>query len=137
MPTFKHIGMSMTITEKDLENWEEFENEVSCLLENNKNSTSPSTSGFLFRGQSNSTWKLETTLERYTNEVNDLVAYYRHALIARPAIEAMSDRSWEMPAFDEFQHLIETNTYPQFQAIPGYEFIAYIRHHGFPSPLLD
>ena len=83
----------------------------------------------LFRGQSNSNWELDTTLERYTDKVY-LVNYYDTTLsIIYPAVASFTDKEWPM------NH--EQQSSDRFSHPPNYEFMVYARHHGFPSPLLD
>lgn len=130
----------MTVKEKNLSNWEEFEAEVSHHrenLENKRKGRSSSLPKLLFRGQSNSSWTLQTTLERYTYVTYDLVRYYQHVLLARPVIESRLGRAWEIPSRSDFIDTISNNSHPILNSIPGYAFFAYLRHYGFPSPLLD
>ena len=94
----------------------------------------------LFRGQSNFKWKLETTLERYAGKNIRLVHYYRKVLITKPQIEAYTDEKWDIPdnhVYDQWIKKCRGDNIYFAQDFLGYDFMAYLRHHGFPSPLLD
>ena len=85
----------------------------------------------LFRGQSNSDWGLDTTLERFMPSENVKVrTYNRYLARARPTIETLTGRMWP------FTHEFDLSK-DWFPAPPNYEFMVYVRHHGYPSPLLD
>lgn len=93
-------------------------------------------SKLLFRGQSNSEWKLETTLERRSNQTFNFIDYYRLALRIRPEIETESGLRWDMPSFGEINawaHDYDLGSY----TVLAYEYLAHLRHNGFPTPLLD
>jgi hypothetical protein len=94
----------------------------------------------LFRGQSDAGWRLQTTLERYSSFPLTFQDYFRHALAIKPQIEAYTDRTWDIDE-SHFSKALEDgmrDTQPRFgDGVPGYSYLAYLRHHGFPSPLLD
>ena len=102
----------------------------------------------LFRGVGNSEWGLETTLERsYPMERSDqavtLLSYYRKILLSKPAVETVTGKKWKkIPNLPEFGDLINGSSegtlnlaLSNHRAI--YEYLIYLRHHGFPSPFLD
>lgn len=116
----------------DCDSWETFQNSFSSDLvqwdQHKKDKRPIYISTPLFRGQSNSSWKLETTLERFTNRTFDEFDYYQIIRAVRPAIVSLTQKEWSLP---EFRKKI-------VGPVPtGYEFMLYLRHHGFPSPLLD
>jgi hypothetical protein len=96
--------------------------------------------GLLFRGQGNSGWALETTLERNGQKNMSVAAYYRLITLMGPAVNAFTAVS--APAYDpsllkgfsDKESLFELDRFPSG---PHFEYMAYLRHHGFPSPLLD
>jgi len=92
---------------------------------------------FLYRGQSNSDWDLATTLERVVRRPVLITEYYRHVLITRPQVEAFSDTRWELMDLKEYTEWAESRSDLEWAEYPGYEYMIYLRHHGFPSPLLD
>lgn len=107
--------------------------------------------GLLFRGQADSKWRLETTLERSGHSTMPIADYYD--LIVRrigPVVSAFS--SMQAPSFNEnlwneLSDYARLSDYRRYKGsifdqtvFPGgdhFEYVAYLRHHGFPSPLLD
>ncbi len=93
----------------------------------------------VFRGQRDSTWHLETTLQRETKkEFYSMHRYFKIIKKARKEIESVYDLSsinWEildLPQYsDWFQH--RKFLYPNGLL----NYMIYLRHHGFPAPLLD
>ena len=89
----------------------------------------------LFRGHSNFDWKLATTLERYTDKVSTWGKYLEIADAVRPQLETMTKQRWKpISGMDPWCFI---GAQPWRGAPPGYEYLVYLRHHGFPSPLLD
>lgn len=102
-----------------------------------KESSDLSVSNYLFRGQSDHEWGLDTTLERCVPSELSLKRYYHFVLAVKPQIETLTNRRWEIP---DFEKLVEwAGDYNRFmvESLPGYDYLIYLRHHGFPSPLLD
>ena len=86
-------------------------------------------SDLLFRGHQNAAWRLDTTLDRYTRRRYTKKDYYDLICVAKSAIEFFTGQSWA---------LSPKQTEDRVPGPPdGYEFMIYLRHHGFPSPLLD
>lgn len=54
-------------------------------------------------------------------------------LTVQPAVESLTSKPCDLPTLKDIAGIDEDipNT------PPGYEFMIYLRHHGFPSPLLD
>jgi FRG domain len=125
--------------EHNLSNWEEFEG----LL--NKIRASPAGEGrrnspLLFRGQENARWDLRTTLDR-RRERMPFKDYYGIISRVRPQIETLTSSEWPIPDYPEVMR--DADNYDKFSMAlwsgrwSGYAYMAYLRHHGFPSPLLD
>ena len=91
---------------------------------------------FLFRGQSNAGWELATTLERRPSDSFSFVEYYNIVRRIQPEIEVESGLRWEMPSFDELSSWAKCYDRGQYNML-AYEYLAHLRHNGFPSPLLD
>jgi hypothetical protein len=118
--------------------WHEFEVWLESLrAELGKTRASP----LLFRGQGSSDWLLETTLERNGHENMSFSDFYR-LVTARigPAVSTFTGES--VPEYDP--NLWDFNDrellFPgpgRFPSVPLYRYMVYLRHHGFPSPLLD
>ncbi len=91
----------------------------------------------LFRGQSNASWDLSTTLERKMSEQLDVQTYMRYVLNTVSEIESFTGNNWNFPTFVELEKLYSENEDWYGVPLPGYDFLIYLRHHGYPSPLLD
>lgn len=126
----------MKVKEKRLDCWKDFESEVSLIfidLENRRKETGLHVSPPLFRGHAKESWKLETTLERYSKKEYSIRDYFEILLAVEPAVASFTSKSWNL-SLDQFID----EKYPAPPAPPPrYDFMIYLRHHGFPSPLLD
>lgn len=91
----------------------------------------------LFRGQSNSCWPLTTTLERRAEAELSVNDYMEKAVRCHNELEAFTGRKWNVPNLPELQGEIQEkqNSYQPY--FPCYDFLVFLRHHGFPSPFLD
>ena len=122
-----------SIKERVLKDWETFEAEVSRIFDENeskKRASSNHVSTPLFRGHADKDWTLSTTLERFTGAQFSIKAYYHVLKSVEPAVSSLTGRNW---SFSHHLNVDESKHGPP----PGYEFMIYLRHHGFPSPLLD
>lgn len=91
----------------------------------------------LFRGQSRTSYRLETTLERFGLVNCGFDDYVRYLSKVKPAIESMLDRKFAFK-WDNPEDTGRTFTLSQLNLREGqYELMVYLRHHGFPTPLLD
>lgn len=119
----------------DLDSWDAFEKALSSFFSqwsDLKRKKAPLTvSTPVFRGQSDASWELKTTLERFTDQTFSTHDYYDTIREVKPAVVSITEKEWKLGAFDKF---LEEKQFP----VPiGYDFMVYLRHHGFPSPLLD
>jgi FRG domain len=125
----------------DLDTWQEFKQAVNKLRSDYERlRTTHSVSLPTFRGQASSTWRLETTLERAHHPTMKIGDY--GALMAKiaPEICTNTNRRFEVPGPIEWEYWLKKIDDEQYFApgsLPGYEFMVYLRHQGFPSPLLD
>lgn len=94
-------------------------------------------SPLLFRGQSNSSWPLNTTLERWNPKEMSLLEYYRLLRRIQPQIETATSRQWDLIELDRVKEWEETTILLLEDKLPYHDYLAYLRHNGFPSPLLD
>jgi hypothetical protein len=142
----------------ECEDWEDFEERLSVMKPTiSQDSTtgkgSPSvvlgSLELVFRGQANACWRLETTLER-AQRLNFACSGYQAAIHAiKDEIEAFSGRRWiwkdqseivnEFPtaALDSFPELRNHPVRKPQNTIANLSYMTYLRHFGFPSPLLD
>jgi hypothetical protein len=144
------------MSDLNVNSWEEFENALKQIRGEHK-------TRLLFRGQSDSSWGLRTTLERtsYGTEIPlsqtnhpprhvrqawspsfAVKDYYQLISSIEPQIAATTGRHWDnVPAYEELRQIV--NEYDPFSLrlsagkLPAYGYLTYLRHHGFPSPLLD
>ncbi len=132
--------------------WEDFLQKIHILetqyteeTENNLKRLYP----LLFRGQSQSDWNLETTLERFLKKINQSSSsdykaddYYEIVYRTNYPIESFTKTKWDIPSVEDWKSHFNNNQnwrglLTQGSGLPGYNYLAYLRHHGFPSPLLD
>lgn len=116
--------------EIDLKCWEEFEEHIDYLFAvkghfkevENRTYGTP-----IFRGQANASWELESTLDRVFKRDVGIEEYFKTIQNVRPAVISITGKEWNIPDnFDDKPFVVQ-----------GYDFMVYLRHHGFPSPLLD
>ena len=116
---------------------EEFETEIAKLRREYSSSNSP----LLFRGHESAAWNLDTTLERTRPYSSSVFEYYRTVMRISPQIETFVGVRFDCEPITELDNLLKE--YDKFSiklsngALPGFNYLAYLRHHGFPSPLLD
>lgn len=118
--------------------WENCEKECRTIEDRHRGSGSE----VWFRGQASSRWKLESALERRVGGEYPIANYLRLLNRLRREIESFTGREWQSPShetitkwtseYDELSRVLLAGD-PRFQ----YEYMAYLRHYGFPSPFLD
>lgn len=132
------------IKPEDLDNWEQF---LRVIEENNKETQSYKenknaiwrTSDILYRGQSNSKWPLKSTLERRKSEIK-VGDYFNLMLKVYANLPLKEQQKWpnlknQIESLSiESIYLFSTVEANSVQII---SFMIFLRHHGFPSPLLD
>jgi hypothetical protein len=128
---------------KDLNKWDDFLEAVEGLkaqtLALREKTPGVRIPDLLFRGQRESDWTLETTLERYHPALLTIAHYYTSIWAAKSQIEAYTEQRWEIEPPDTYRDKARDSDAGLFfkAQFPGYDYMAYLRHHGFPSPLLD
>lgn len=90
----------------------------------------------LFRGQADASWRLVTTLERFSKRTWSVRDYAQLAHRCGPQVESFTDRSLDLLGWDALAKYCESFD-PVEQGPPDYSFWIYLRQHSFPSPLLD
>jgi len=113
--------------------WEECEAEVTKI----EKAYATSHTKLLFRGQRDSVWPLDTTLERRIPAGISVNNYYDMISRVMPVTSTYFDASWVMPSSDEINAWCKDYNEFTLANLPAYDYLAYLRHHGFPSPLLD
>lgn len=125
--------------------WQEFEDALNSVrtrygtfrlnLEDNK--VYEQKNLILFRGQSNSKWLLSTTLERKDSTQYSVQKYMEKVLRAHNELESFTGKSWQVPPYNKLGKEIQECQDTFKVHLPAYSFLVYLRHHGYPSPLLD
>jgi len=116
-----------------VDSWDGLQTEINSVIDSQGNKSED----LLFRGQSNINWKLDTTMERRLRQPVTLHSYYRLAYAAKSRIETFVDREWDIPTPSEYTDWLEKKDALSYSPFPAYEYFVYLRHHGYPSPLLD
>jgi hypothetical protein len=127
-------GEGTEVEEIRLSTWEGFEREVLSKIQTTGKKRAESgayVSDVLFRGHASAEWRLKTTLERYSEQKSTVLDYYTTMQAVKPIVHSFTGRSWELGE--------NSGGKEASSGLPpaGYEFMIYLRHHGFPSPLLD
>lgn len=124
----------MTMPTNETYTWSEFKAAVAELRQ-----SAPSTGSYVFRGHGSEDWKLETTLERSWHP-QSVSQYFKLILRIKSEIESLADLKWlsepHWPSLDKLVRDYEPFAL-QLGNLPHYEYMTYLRHHGFPTPLLD
>jgi hypothetical protein len=124
----------------NLPDWEAFERQVKDLFAERdaiRERTQIYVSPLLFRGQANACWRLDTTLERYAPDYRKAGSYYRTTHGAKDQIESLTGQRWEIWTPRQHEEWLASEDAFGIFDFPAYYFMVYLRHHGFPSPLLD
>jgi hypothetical protein len=124
--------------ERNMKTWEEFKKGLNDLRQEHE-PVSAEGWPLLFRGQSNSSWCLATTLDR-KRERMPFRDYYRLIGKIKPQVESLTNSDWPIPYFPDVEKKCSDYEFGVdlwSGRCPGYAYMVYLRHHGFPSPLLD
>lgn len=118
--------------EKTLKSWEDFEQILTEIKKETKKLREEQkafgiVSEPLFRGVSNSKYHLESTLDRIQKGMS-LSDYYRIMDIVHKQTATCTGKKWDME-----KELLLLGDF----RVRACEFMVYVRHNGFPSPLLD
>ena len=129
----------------NLSSWAEFASTISGLRDKfgtrpqkiSNEEAVPIQNTILYRGQANSDWGLQTTLERTTLSSYTVQEYLDRARDCINEIESLTGRKWELTPNPQMTEDIQKGQDFMRVRIPHCEYLVYLRHHGFPSPLLD
>lgn len=125
----------------ELDSWDDFRPQVEDIraeVDSLRLSSHLRSRTVLFRGHASSKWKLATTLERATKRRISVLRYFAdYALHCRNELESFIDKKWSIPDYPDLEAEIRENSSPFDVHLPCYDYLVYLRHHGFPSPLMD
>lgn len=120
---------------KGFNTWGEFEEQVCRPLAKNSNGK------IWFRGHADVNWELESTLHRKCKSY-DLKKYLSEIGKFYTKAKSFANLPWELDHYnfdlkqwDDFTDVSEPGVIRIVK--PIIEYMAYLRHHGYPSPLLD
>jgi hypothetical protein len=119
--------------------WQQFQEELRALVKNcekRAHEAAIPVSSLLFRGHGNDSWGLMTTLERHHPGNLRLDQYYRLIEGVKPQLESLTERRWSTPTYPEYLKWLDAWD-DVLGHWPAYDYMAHLRHQGFPSPLLD
>jgi len=138
----KERSEGLNMHEKNLNSWEEFEEQLKEL--ENERCKLGCSDEYLYRGHEKKSYGLETTLERHMGRCISLKEYYYLIFPAKYEIQSFVDDKWNIPSKSQFENWLKewdslmTHAFgwsEDFRSI--YSYMVYLRHYGFPSPLLD
>ncbi|MCP4473297.1 MAG: FRG domain-containing protein [Gammaproteobacteria bacterium] len=116
----------------DIKNWLDFQEKLAGL--------SPEIE-WLFRGHADSSWELEDTLYRECKKEVSCLQYERMVRNLLPSINSVCDKSYSLCEIKREEvepnllfFLLGCDRNTMYNTLTYY---TYLRHHGFPSPLLD
>lgn len=119
----------------DLDSWAAFKDMIAQIVSDTETKKKLPNFGHiscpLYRGHASSSWGLESTLERSGFRNMAVNRYYDAARSASRYLENFEGHRFQLTPRTELT-FDGMNT-----SMPDYEFLAFLRHHGFPSPLLD
>lgn len=130
----------MKNSEKVINTWEDFEEAVknfySKIKEIKVKNGNSHVSTPLFRGQSDKEWELKPTLDRWQEDF-PVEKYHWIIQSLKPAVESLTSKYWQLT--EDSKEVVNAIDGPRSggKIERDYEFMAYLRHTGFPSPLLD
>lgn len=123
----------------ELESWDHFEPEMDRIRA--RDLARGRQADFLFRGVGDSRWTLTTTLERRGLGGLPVNEYYRLMSVVRPGVESVTGKKWEYSPMVDVGPAALWKPNPasanKYLELGEYSYMIYLRHHGFPSPLLD
>lgn len=132
--------------ERKLNDWSEFKENIEDIRDKfgyhelpiKNDQTLKEKNIVLFRGQQSASWPIKTTLERYTKGTFPVARYLLRATRIAHEIESFTGAKWNIPDGNVLIKEIREKQDRLFGPhIPCYDYLVYLRHHGFPSPLLD
>lgn len=92
----------------------------------------------LFRGQGNAEWQLQTTLERKVSPAFSVTQYIIKSTHILHELESYTANNWNLSDLPDLEKEIRQDQLFGFHMpISLYKYWIYLRHHGYPSPLLD
>lgn len=121
--------------------WDDFDDTVKKLVDYRENLVKPplAAAQLVFRGQSNYAWPLRTSLEREIRaDKYSLIDYFRLIKRVRGRIESFAPNNLgNLGGESNYSDWLANKDSMDMSELPNLGYMIYLRHHGFPSPLLD
>lgn len=76
-------------------------------------------------------------MERRFSGLTTFEKYFRLVRSINPQIESFTEQRYYIPEIDEILEWASDFNSVRTKQFPAYDYLAYLRHHRFPSPLLD
>jgi hypothetical protein len=89
-----------------------------------------------FRGQEDFSWDLKTTLQR-SSSIDSMEDYLDYCGLVQPVIETEMQTGFTPMVSDEVTDWLKSKDDYAIDRLKWFDYLYYLRHHGFPSPLLD
>src|SRR4051812_1353653 len=121
----------------DVNSWAHFKSEIAklrLLFESLKSDKDKYVSDLLFRGQADSKWPLWTTLDRGLKGDFKIVDY--RDMIFEASMKALV-KMGNKPLLATSHVIRLPHEFFNPEGIEWLRYMAFLRHHSFPSPLLD
>jgi hypothetical protein len=91
----------------------------------------------LYRGQRNASWEIKSSLERHGKNRIACEEYYKIIDRYKPLLNPIIDEKFERKS-DRTGYPFDFKEYEEGSwTLPEMEYLTYLRHHGFPTPLID
>ena len=118
--------------------WEDLQNEIEKLRNDlstraDRNGLKTTQSDLLFRGHADSNWPLFTTIERKLDGEVSVREYLSSISCATQRLPAQYSIKFDLNSC-QINSVYDFN---KTENLGWIQLMAYLRHHGFPSPLLD
>ena len=116
----------------EINSWGEWKQETERLIAENRQANEQEcyTPPLLFRGQKSASWGLESSLERLGNKLPSMELFHKEIMIVKIAFESLTGKRWNQP--------FDSKLGDDYPGPPkDYEFLVYLRHNGYPTPILD
>jgi hypothetical protein len=90
-----------------------------------------------FRGQADAWWRLHTTLEPRSAKIQAVVAYLNVIAEIKSAVETFTGTEFNITTRTTIEETCREYDRIEWVLRASARYMAYLRHGGFPSPLLD
>ena len=115
-----------------IENLRQFNDEITRII-----AKYTPTYHFLYRGQTDADWGIKSSLERIGIIQQSCRNYYTNIERYKPAINSIFNKNFTRNIGPSGYKYNFSDYDPASWSLPDMEYLTYLRHHGFPTPLID